>query len=153
MFFIVNNFFKKKFNKLVRVSYYITISTLLAYLRGNLPRNLKLVLRYDFPLEMLSAVIRSERSYPAMPLARQLVHKRFIILGPLVQENGSLNFINALLVLTLEKDRIRTVSQRTKPNSRTAFIGEQPNPWKLLHLQDAMSRPDLLPFRLFILNF
>ena len=43
-------------------------------------------------------------------------------------------------MLTLEKDRIRTVSQRTKPNSRTAFIGEQPNPWKLLHLQDAMSR-------------
>jgi len=102
---------------------------------------------------MLSAVIRSERSYPAMPRARQLVHKRFIILGPLVQENGSLNFIIALLVLALEKDRIRTVSQRTKPNSRTAFIGEQPNPWKLLHLQDAMSRPDLLSFRLFILNF
>lgn len=40
----------------------------------------------------------------------------------------------------LEKDRIRTVSQRTKPNSRTAFIGEQPNPWNLLQLQDAMSR-------------
>lgn len=39
-----------------------------------------------------------------------------------------------------EKDRIRTVSQRTKPNSRTAFIGEQPNPWNLLQLQDAMSR-------------
>ena len=42
--------------------------------------------------------------------------------------------------LPLEKDRIRTVSQRTKPNSRTAFIGEQPNPWNLLQLQDAMSR-------------
>ena len=24
--------------------------------------------------------------------------------------------------------------------SRTAFIGEQPNPWELLHPQDAMSR-------------
>ena len=43
-------FLKNKFNKLVRVSYYITINTLLAYLRGVLPRNLKLVLRYDFPL-------------------------------------------------------------------------------------------------------
>jgi len=42
--------------------------------------------------------------------------------------------------VSLEKDRIRTVSQRTKPNSRTAFIGEQPNPWNLLQLQDAMSR-------------
>jgi hypothetical protein len=56
-------------------------------------------------------------------------------------------------MFTLEKDRIRTVSQRTKPNSRTAFIGEQPNPWNLLQLQDAMSRPDMLPFKLFILNF
>lgn len=75
-------------------------------------------MRYNFPLEMLSAVIWSERSYPAMRLAPQLVHKRFIILGPLVQENGSLNFIFALLMLTPKKDRIRTVSQRTKPNSR-----------------------------------
>ena len=39
-----------------------------------------------------------------------------------------------------EKDRIRTVSRRTKPNSRTAFIGEQPNPSTLLQLEDAMSR-------------
>jgi hypothetical protein len=83
---------------------------------------------------MLSAIIRSKRSYPAMPLARQLVHQRFIILGPLVQKNVSLN------LFTLEKDRIRTVSQRTKPNSRTTFIGEQPNPWNLLQLQDVMSR-------------
>ena len=41
---------------------------------------------------------------------------------------------------TPEKDRIRTVSQRTKPNSRTILIGEQPNPWNLLQLQDMMSR-------------
>jgi hypothetical protein len=47
---------------------------------------------------------------------------------------------NSLLFQSPEKDRIRTVSQRTKPNSRTAFIGEQPNPWNLLQLQDAMSR-------------
>jgi hypothetical protein len=30
--------------------------------------------------------------------------------------------------------------RRTKPNSRTAFIGEQPNPSNLLQLEDAMSR-------------
>ncbi len=45
------------------------------------------------------------------------------------------------------------VSQRTKPNSRTILIGEQPNPWNLLQLLDMMSRPELLSFRLFILNF
>ena len=37
-------------------------------------------------------------------------------------------------------DRDRTVSRRSKPSSRTALIGEQPNPWNLLQLQDAMSR-------------
>ena len=37
-------------------------------------------------------------------------------------------------------DRNQTVSQRSKPNSRTALIGEQPNPWNPLQLQDAMSR-------------
>src|SRR5436309_2401739 len=37
-------------------------------------------------------------------------------------------------------DRDRLVSRRSKPSSRTAFIGEQPNPWELLHPQDAMSR-------------
>ena len=37
-------------------------------------------------------------------------------------------------------DRDRTVSRRSKPSSRTALIGEQPNPWDLLQPQDAMSR-------------
>ena len=54
----------------------------------------KLVLRYKFPLEMLSAVPYSKRNYSAMPLARQLIHQRFVILGPLVQENGSRNFLH-----------------------------------------------------------
>jgi hypothetical protein len=34
----------------------------------------------------------------------------------------------------------RTVSRRSEPSSRTALIGEQPNPWDLLQPQDAMSR-------------
>ena len=37
-------------------------------------------------------------------------------------------------------DRIRTVLQRSKPNSCTALIGEQPNPWDLFLPQDAISR-------------
>ncbi len=37
-------------------------------------------------------------------------------------------------------DKDRTVLRRSEPSSRTALIGEQPNPWELLHPQDAMSR-------------
>ena len=66
-------------------------------LRSGLLRELKLVLRYHFLLDRLSAVIGFERSYPTMTQARQLVDQGFIILGPLVQENGSLSFICAKL--------------------------------------------------------
>src|SRR5215471_1333346 len=38
------------------------------------------------------------------------------------------------------RDRDRTVSRRSKPSSRTALTGEQPDPWDLLQPQDAMSR-------------
>ena len=37
-------------------------------------------------------------------------------------------------------DRDQTVSQRSKPNSRTTLIGEQTNPWNHFQLQDVMSR-------------
>jgi hypothetical protein len=83
---------------------------------------------------MLSAFIRTEHSYPALPLVKQLVHQRFVLLGPLVLEESSLKF------LTPMADRDRTVSRRSEPSSRTALIGEQPNPWELLHPQDATSR-------------
>ena len=83
---------------------------------------------------MLSAVILAERSYPAVPLARQLVHQRFVHPGPLVLGTASLKS------LTPTVDRDRTVSRRSKPSSRTALNGEQPYPWDLLQPQDAMSR-------------
>ena len=38
------------------------------------------------------------------------------------------------------QQRSLTVSRRSEPSSRTALMGEQPNPWELLHPQDAMSR-------------
>ena len=63
---------------------------------------------------MLSAVITSVRSYPAMLLAEQLVHQWHVHPGPLVLG--------------------------TEPSSRTALNGEQPYPWDLLQPQDAMSR-------------
>jgi len=34
----------------------------------------------------------------------------------------------------------RTVSRRSEPSSRTALMGEQPNPWDRLQPQVAMSR-------------
>ena len=83
---------------------------------------------------MLSAVIPAELSYPAMPLAEQLVHHRFVHPGPLVLGTAPLKYPTP----TTDKDQ--TVSRRFKPSSRTALIGEQPNPWDLLQPQDAMSR-------------
>lgn len=83
---------------------------------------------------MLSAVIRSTHSYPAMPLARQQVHQRCVHPGPLVLGTDPLKFP------TPTADRDRTVSRRSEPSSRTTLIGEQPNPWDLLQPQDVMSR-------------
>ena len=83
---------------------------------------------------MPSALIRAELSYPAMPLAEQLVHQRFVHPGPLVLGMGSLN------IQRPQQIGDRTVSRRSEPSSRTALIGEQPNPWDLLQPQDAMSR-------------
>ena len=83
---------------------------------------------------MLSAVIQSTHGYPAMPLARQLVHQRCLQPGPLVLRSEPLKYP------TPTADRDQTVSRRFEPSSRTALIGEQPNPWDLLQPQDAMSR-------------
>ena len=83
---------------------------------------------------MLSAVIPSILSYAAMPQARQQLHQRYVHPGPLVLGTAPLKFP------TPTADRDQTVSRRSKPSSRTALIGEQPNPWDLLQPQDAMSR-------------
>src|SRR6202165_5440003 len=83
---------------------------------------------------MHSAVITTELRHPAMPLAGQLEDKRFVHPGPLVLRTGPLKSPAPTT------DRDRTVSRRSKPSSRTALMGEQPNPWNLLQLQDAMSR-------------
>lgn len=83
---------------------------------------------------MLSAFIPSERSYPAMLLAKQPEHQWFVHSGPLV--------LGATLLksLTPTADRDRTVSRRSEPSSRTTLNGEQPYPWDLLQPQDVMSR-------------
>ena len=83
---------------------------------------------------MLSALIPSIHSYPAMPLAEQLVHQRYVHPGPLVLRTDLLKFP------TPATDRDRTVSRRSEPSSRTTLMGEQPNPWDLLQPQDVTSR-------------
>ena len=69
-----------------------------------------------------------------MPLAEQLTHESYVHPGPLVLGTDFLKSLSAA------EDRDRTVSRRSKPSSRTALMGEQPNPWDLLQPQDAMSR-------------
>src|SRR2546425_12601108 len=83
---------------------------------------------------MPSALIPAGHSYRAMLLAEQLAHQRSVHPGPLV--------LGAAPVKPPPPatDRGFTVSRRSKPSSRTALMGEQPNPWDLLQPQDAMSR-------------
>ena len=83
---------------------------------------------------MLSAVIRSVHGYPAMLLAEQPAHQRYVHPGPLVLWAAPLKYPAPTA------DRDQTVSRRSKPSSRTTLIGEQPNPWDLLQPQDVMSR-------------
>src|SRR5207249_10315728 len=83
---------------------------------------------------MLSALILSEHSYPALLLTEQLEHQRFVRPGPLVLRSEPLKSPAP----TVDKDR--TVSRRSEPSSRTTLTGEQPDPWDLLQPQAVMSR-------------
>src|SRR5690606_32031817 len=83
---------------------------------------------------MLSAVLCSADGYPAVLLAKQPAHQRCVHPGPLVLGADLLKFP------TPTADRDRPVSRRSEPSSRTALMGEQPNPWDLIQPQDAMSR-------------
>ena len=83
---------------------------------------------------MPSAVIPSGHGYPALLLAEQPEHQWSVHPGPLVLRTAPLKSPAPTA------DRDRTVSRRSEPSSRTALMGEQPNPWDLLQPQDAMSR-------------
>jgi len=69
-----------------------------------------------------------------VPLAEELVYQWCVLPGPLVLWKAPLN------ALPPTPDMDRTVSRRSEPSSRTAFMGEQPNPWDVLPPQVAMSR-------------
>ncbi len=83
---------------------------------------------------MLSALILSQHSYPAVQLALQPVHQRLVQPGPLVLRSEPLKLPTPIT------DRDRTVSRRSEPSSRATLMGEQPNPWDLLQPQDVTSR-------------
>ena len=83
---------------------------------------------------MLSALISSVLSYPAVQLTPQPVHQRYVRLGPLVLESAPGKLPAPIT------DRDRTVSRRSEPSSRATLIGEQPNPWDLLQPRDVTSR-------------
>ncbi len=91
-------------------------------------------LEVGFPLRRLQRLSLPNLATLHLLLAEQQVHQRFVHIGPLVLNAAPLNHP------TPTADRDRTVSRRSEPSSRTALIGEQPNPWDLLQPQDAMSR-------------
>ena len=83
---------------------------------------------------MLSVLINSILSYPAMLLAKQLVHQWYVHPGPLVLGTDPLK------LRTPTADRDQTVSRRSEPSSRASLMDEQSNPWDLLQPQDETSR-------------
>jgi len=60
----------------------------------------------------------------------QQIHQWSVHPGPLVLRTAPLKYPPPA------PDRDRTVSRRSEPSSRTALMGEQPNPWDLLQPQD-----------------
>ena len=85
---------------------------------------------------MLSALILSRPDNRVSD--RDQIYWRSVLPGPLVL--GTTPFKNPAGM----PDMDRTVSRRSEPSSLTyvdcALMGEQPNPWNVLPLQDAMSR-------------
>ena len=87
-----------------------------------------------FPLRCFQRLSFPYIATQRLLLAEQLEHQRYVQPGPLVLRSTLLKYP------TPTEDRDQTVSRRFKPSSRTALIGEQPNPWELLQPQDVMSR-------------
>jgi len=91
-------------------------------------------LRGGLALRCVQRLSRPNMATQLLPRAGQLVHQGFVHPGPLVLGAAPCKFPPPAT------DRDRTVSRRSEPSSRTALIGEQPNPWDLIQPQDAMSR-------------
>ena len=87
-----------------------------------------------FALRCFQRLSLTDLATRLMRLASQPVHQWSTPPGPLVLGGTLLKYP------TPATDRDRTVSRRSEPSSRTALMGEQPNPWDPLQPQDAMSR-------------
>ncbi len=83
---------------------------------------------------MLSVLIPSEHSYPALQLVPKLVDQRFVHSGPLVLGTTSLKYS------TPATDRDQPVSRRFEPSSRALLSGEQPHASHLLQRGARASR-------------
>ena len=83
---------------------------------------------------MRSAILSVNRSYVALQANLQPRHQRVPHPGPLVLGAAR----RTCYMPTVDRDQ--PVSRRFKPNSRTALMGEQPNPSNRFQLEDAMSR-------------
>ena len=84
---------------------------------------------------MLSAVIRWESSYSALPKELSTTDTPGI---PSSQSSRTRD--ESSQISTGIQDRDRAVLRRSEPSSRTTLTGEQPDPWDLLQPQDVMSR-------------
>ena len=91
-------------------------------------------LKVGFPLRCFQRLSIPNIATLRCSQALQQIHQRFVHPGPLVLRIALFNFP------TPTSDRDRTVSRRSEPSSRATLMGEQPNPWKRLHLQDVTSR-------------
>jgi len=96
---------------------------------------------------MLSAVIHTQLSYPAMLLAEQLEHHWLVHSGPLtnpIKRGNRSPQPTHIIGPAPTKDRDQIVSRPFYKIGQTQLtyhcIGEQPNPWDLLQPQDVMSQ-------------
>ena len=105
----------------------------LVVFQGSYPYGGYLILGRASRLDAFSAY-PSRAWLPCCGDGLQQVHQRPVRPGPLVLRPDPLRYPPPA------PDRDRTVSRRSEPSSRTALMGEQPNPWDLLQPQDAMSR-------------
>ena len=84
---------------------------------------------------MLSALIQAGLSYPAVPLARQLVHQRSVIPGPFVMGDDPLKS------RAPAADKFATyLAMVDFSSSHSLLTGDEPDPWDLLQPQDRVSR-------------
>ena len=120
---------------------YVTVLTSATYQPSNLLGVFRRIkssgmsnLEVGFPLRCFQRLSLPNLDTLHLPLAEQQINQRFVHFGPLVLKADPLKHPTPIT------DRDRTVSRRSEPSSRTALIGEQPNPWDLLQPQDAMSR-------------